>query len=325
MVARRVGACIALSWSINRYLALFIVVASCARSAFAQPLTYGMNVQLDVHPQSAPVADKLKELGASVLRVPFGWDIIEARCKGCFDWNAPDAWRDQARRTGRTIFASLGFTPQWANGGKPYSYPPLNYDDWYDFVYAVVSRYRDDIFLWGIWNEPNLDSYVHGGDLRAYEALAATARAAILAANPRASILGPEVSHHAFKDGWFAAAMDAFGDLFDVVTVHWYPDGPDLALTMDRFVRPFARNKEVWLTEVGLQPCASTFGETAQALLYQRVLDAFRDRRNWWTGVVFYDLYELPKPRDCGSAIVRPDWSNRPAFRLLQAFIKANP
>ena len=62
-----------------------------------------------------------------------------------------------------------------------------------------------------------------------------------------------------------------------------------------------------------------------QALLYQRVLNLFQVRRSRWTGVSFYDLYEVPSGRDCGSAITRPDWSNRPAFRLYQAFIKANP
>jgi hypothetical protein len=304
---------------------IFSVVVLCARPADAQNYGYGMNAQSNIYAQSAPVADKLTELGAGILRLPFGWDIIEPSCKGCFDWTVPDAWRDQARRTRRTIFASLGFTPRWANGGRAYNHPPLNDRDWYDFVFAVVSRYRDDIFLWGIWNEPNLESYIHNSDLRVYETLVRTASAAIRAANPRARVLGPEVSHHAFKDGWYAAAMASIGEEFDIVTVHWYPDGPELAYTMDQLVRPFALRKNVWLTEVGLQPCGSVFGEAAQALFYQRVLNQFQSRRSWWTAVVFYDLYELPRPLDCGAAIVRPDWSNRPAFTLLQAFIKANP
>ena len=61
-----------------------------------------------------------------------------------------------------------------------------------------------------------------------------------------------------------------------------------------------------------------------QALFYQRVLDAFQQRRRWWTGLLFYELDELPSGRDCGTAITRADWSNRPAFSLYQAFIKAN-
>ena len=82
---------------------------------------------------------------------------------------------------------SLAYAPAWANGGNPYRYPPLNYQDWYDFVFATVSRYRDDIHLWGVWNEPNLDQYLQGSDLRVYRSLVITARAAIRAADPRAT------------------------------------------------------------------------------------------------------------------------------------------
>jgi hypothetical protein len=310
---------------IKRALVVLCFIMSLAGPAYGQNYQYGMNTQLNLNALSGPIADKMTELGAGVLRMPFGWDVIEPACKGCFDWTATDAWRDQARRTRRTIFATLGFTPRWANGGRALNYPPSNYQDWYDFVFAAVTRYKDDIFLWGIWNEPNLDAYVHDRDVQVYRTLVVTASAAIRAANPLARVLGPEVSHHALTDGWYAATMHAVGDAFDIVTVHWYPDGPDLAFMMDELVRPFAPRRTVWLTEAGLKPCGTMFGEAAQALFYQRVLNAFQPRRSWWTAVLFYDVYERPLPPDCGTAIVRPDWSNRPAFALLQAFIRANP
>ena len=290
-------------------------------SASAQNYHAGMNARV----LTARMADKMVELGAGVARVPYGWDLIEPSCKGCFDWATTDRWRDEARRTHLAIFGSIGYSPSWANGGHPYHYPPLNYQDWYDFVSAVASRYRDDVFLWGIWNEANLDVFLKGSDVRVYRTLVIGARAAILAANPAAAILGPEVSHHAFLDGWYAAAMTDFGDLFDIVTVHWYADGPAIEHLMDDLVRPYARGKPVWLSEVGLKPCGSLFGEIGQALLYQRVLSAFLARRSWWTGVSFYDLHDDEMPGDCGSGITRPDWSNRPAFLLYQAFIKEHP
>ena len=187
---------------------------------------------------TAPMADKMTELGAGVVRLAFGWDVIEPGCKGCFDWTTTDAWRDEAKRTHRAIFASLAYAPAWANGGHPYRYPPLNYQDWYDFVFATVSRYRDDIHLWGVWNEPNLDEYLQGAIRRVYRSLVITARAAIRAADPLATVLGPDVSWHGVKDGWFAAVMNDFGDLFDIVTVHWYADGPELSVMMDQLVRP---------------------------------------------------------------------------------------
>jgi hypothetical protein len=236
-----------------------------------------------------------------------------------------DAWRDEARRTRRTIFGSLAYAPSWANGGHPYNYPPLLYQDWYDFVYATVSRYKDDIFLWGVWNEPNLEVFLHGTGLEVYRNLAVVARSAIRAANPRALVIGPSVSWHATADGWFPAIMRATAALFDIVAVHWYADGPRLDAMMDDLVRPHAYGKDVWLAEAGMKPCGSLFGEVGQAMLYRQVLEAFQARRSWWTGVMFYDLWDPADARDCGSGITRPDWSNRPAFSLLQSFIAAHP
>jgi len=107
--------------------------------------------------------------------------------------------------------------------------------------------------------------------------------------------------------------------------LHWYQDGPDLEFFMDNLVRPDSLGKPVWLSETGMKPCFSLFGEAGQALLYAHVLRAFAARRSWWTGVSFYDLHDDDVPGDCGSGITRPDWSNRPAFLLLQRFIRANP
>ncbi len=292
-----------------------------SRAALAQNYSYGVGA-LSLTPRAA---DKMVELGVGTVRLAFGWDVIEPACKGCFDWSVPDAWRDEARRTNCAIYGILAYTPRWANGGQHYNYPPLRYQDWYDFVYAAAERYRTEIFLWGIWNEPNLEGYLHEGDLNVYQMLVSTARTAIQAANPDALVLGPEVSWHAVREGWYAAAMQSFGDLFDIVTVHWYQDGPQLEFMMDQLVRPFARGKRIWLSETGMKPCASAFGETGQAAFYQRVLSAFLPRRSWWTTVLFYSLYEAPTPRDCGSGMTRSNWSNRPAFLLYQAFINRYP
>src|SRR3954467_5633929 len=155
-------------------------------SAAAQDLSFGMNTRV----LTAPMADKAAELGAGVIRLAYGWDVIEPGCKGCFDWTTTDAWRDEAKRTHRAIFASLAYAPAWANGGRPYRYPPLNYQDWYDFVFATVSRYRDDIHLWGVLNETNLDESRQGSDLRVSRSLVIPARAAARAADPLATMLG---------------------------------------------------------------------------------------------------------------------------------------
>jgi hypothetical protein len=303
-----------------RTLLFVVVIGFAATRAIAQNAHFGINA----HDVSGIIADKTTELGADIVRVVYGWDRIESDCKGCFNWAITDKWRDEARRTRRSIFGTLGYTPRWANGGAAINTPPIKPEDWYDFVYATVDRYKDDVFLWGIWNEPNLDSYFRNGDRQAYEALVRTAASAIHAANPLAQVLGPEVSQHAIPNGWYAAVMNDVGDLFDIVTVHWYVDGPPIERFMDEAVRPWAMRKEVWLAEVGVKPCQTNLGEMGQALLYQRVLQAFQLRRHWWTGVIFYDLHDDPPDvGDCSSGITRDDWSNRPAFLLYQAFMKA--
>src|SRR5256885_5679462 len=122
------------------------------------------------------------------------------------------------------------------------------------------------------------------------------ARAAIRAANPNALVIGPDVSWHGVKDGWFAAAMNDFGDLFDIVAVHWYQDGPDLEFFMDNLVRPDSLGKPVWLSETGMKPCFSLFGEAGQALLYARGPRGFAPPRRWGTRGSLSHLHPHPVP-----------------------------
>ena len=149
--------------------------------------------------------------------------------------------------------------------------------------------------------------------------------AAVRSFGGQVQMTSPDCASGTDRVAEIAAAMNDVGDLFDIVTVHWYADGPGLEFMMDQLVRPASLGKNVWLSEVGMKPCFSFFGEAGQALLYEKVLSAFQARRDWWTGVNFYDLYEVPTASDCGTAITRPDWSNRPAFLLYQAFIRASP
>ena len=69
-------------------LAFIILACSLAvtASASAQDLRYGMNTRV-LTPQ---MADKMAELGAGVVRLAFGWDVIEPACKGCFTWERTD-------------------------------------------------------------------------------------------------------------------------------------------------------------------------------------------------------------------------------------------
>src|ERR1700732_4468455 len=85
-------------------LLMFLVLCG-ATAVFGQDSRLGMNTRV----LTAPMADKMVELGAGAVRLPYGWDQIEPSCKGCFNWATTDGWRDEARRTHRAIFGSLAF------------------------------------------------------------------------------------------------------------------------------------------------------------------------------------------------------------------------
>ena len=70
-----------------------VCVLALTVNAGALTYHYGMNA----HDVSGRTADKMTELGADIVRVVYAWDVIEASCKGCFDWSQTDAWRDELR------------------------------------------------------------------------------------------------------------------------------------------------------------------------------------------------------------------------------------
>jgi O-glycosyl hydrolase len=304
-------------------IAICPLVAAASLIAQEPPNThYGMVT----HYSDARMADKMRELGAGIVRVDFNWSGMQpSPGPRRYDFTYTDTSVRSAHSRGLDVFATIAYSPKWANGGRSEHAPPLRIEDWENFVSAVVERYQGrnmDVQYFGIWNEPDLRGFFEGS-LDDYVALVTTGRQAIRRANGQAKVLGPEVSQTGVLNGYYAAAMDAVGDQFDIVTVHWYPSARrGLETFLDDYVRPSAMGKPVWLTEVGQSVC-SRGGEEAQASLYARALDAFQARRSWLAGIFFYDLYE-PTSK-CSYPPVRADWSIRPAFLIYRDAIKANP
>lgn len=272
------------------------------------------------------MADKMRELGGGIVRVDFNWIGMQPSpgSRG-YRFDATDQTVYLARTRGLEVFATLSYAPPWATGGRPKEAPPLRMQDWEEFVSTVVEHYQGrnmDVRYFGIWNEPDLRDFFRGS-VSDYASLVTAARQAIRRGNGSARVLGPEVSHLGVLNGWYSSAMEAVGDQFDIVTVHWYPYArQSLETYLDESVRPRALGKPVWLAEVGQSTCGSG-GEDGQASLYARALDAFQARRSWLTAIFFYDLYE--PSGTCSWPIVRSDWSNRPAFLVYKDAITRNP
>jgi len=283
---------------------------------FAQNATYGMNT----HYLDPFTGGKVTELGVGWVRLDFDWNVIQPTRGGAYNW--PSAAILEARTRGLRIFATLAYTPSWANGGRSKNYPPTNIQDWVNFCTAAAQTWQGDIQYWGMWNEPDSTQFL--ATPSSYQSLATSCRNAIKAVNPNLKVLGPEVSTGGVNSGFYASVMQSWGrTYFDIVTVHYYWGEKNkwVDAWMDQKVAPYRYGKEVWMTETGRNYCDTSNGTQAQH--YQGVLERFQPRRSWWTKIFPYDLYR-PSPY-CSDAIVDPSGANRPAFYTYRDWIVTHP
>ena len=123
---------------------------------------YGMNVFIWDFPQlmDRDLA-KIGSAGFGWQKSLFQWRRIEQR-KGEFDWENADRVVRASNAAGIKIIARIDFQPEWSRADGASHGPPDRYEDFGDFVFAVVDRYRPDspygtIHAVELWNEPNLD------------------------------------------------------------------------------------------------------------------------------------------------------------------------
>lgn len=139
---------------------------------------------------------------ASITRLQrtFHWCDLEP-AQGQWDFSFPDKYVEECKKNNIEILAVLGKTPYWATDAKwgpeegpktPQATVPRSMDEWYNYVYTVVSRYKDYIKVWEVWNEidhmpPN--SYASwNGTQEQYIELLGVAYKAIKAADPSATV-----------------------------------------------------------------------------------------------------------------------------------------
>jgi hypothetical protein len=106
-----------------------------------------------------------EEAGLGWVKQQFPWEEIEPVEKGQFydertresSWEKYDRIVDLCEEYGLQIIARLDRPPDWSREDNSYKErPPDNFEDYGDFVYAFVDRYRGRIKYVQIWNEPNI-------------------------------------------------------------------------------------------------------------------------------------------------------------------------
>jgi hypothetical protein len=339
----------------------------------SNPLGVNTFLEQEVEPAKRRRAFELiRAAGFGWIRQQFPWDEIEPVRKGEYvdpkwgvdTWAKYDEIVDLAQEYGIQIIARLDTTPAWARAdGAPDSLaPPKRAEDYGDFVYTVVSRYKGKIKHVQIWNEPNL-AREWGGQPpypAAYAHLLGVAYLRAKEADPEVVVLSAalaptlEDSFNAMSDlRYLQALYDAgAGPFFDVLAVQAYglrhgPDDRRLDFGDVNFSRPIqvrevmVRNgdagKPIWVSEVGWNaqppdlpgtppyPFGSVSLET-QARYTVRALE--RARTEWpWAGVLCVWFFKRATDHERDQPmyyfrLVEPDFTPLPVYFAIQDYAR---
>lgn len=274
------------------------------------------------------------DAGLGWVKQQFPWEEIEPQRKGEYldpatksdSWAKYDRIVEACEKHGLQIVARLDRPPDWTRQDNTYKQrPPDNFEDYGDFIFAFVSRYKGRIRYIQIWNEPNIfpewgnqpvnpEAYVALLEVAYRRAKEADPNVYVLSA-PLAITLGqphPEpgqwisMSDLLFLERMYQAGASAF---FDILSVNAFgmdrppqdPPAPDVLnfqrvlLQRELMERYGDADKAVWFNEYGWNASPETMPQ--EKLIWQRVTEAQQAaytvqgielaRREWpWAGAV---------------------------------------
>lgn len=308
---------------------------------------FGINtfLNLEVEPEKRERSlQMIADAGFRWIRQEFTWEDIEIHGKADFEdrrhepyrsaWEKYDQIVALAEAYDLGIIARLSNPPAWsrAAGDAMGTYaPPDDFNDYGDFVEAVVSRYRGRIQYYQLWNEPNI--YPEWGnqpvDPVAYTQLLCTAYTRVKNADRDAIVISGALAPtdqlgtlradggNNLMDVVFLQRMYDAGaeDCFDVMALNDYMlwSGPG-----DRRLRPHVINfsrplwirdvmvangdaeKPIWLTEMNSntvpEGLPTNFGRVTEEQQARYAVQALeRIQREWpWVGMVNVWFFKRP-------------------------------
>lgn len=175
----------------------------------------------------------LDSLGAKRIRLQGGWAKCE-KVKGKYNFNWLDKIVNDAYSRGIRPWIELSYgNPIYQGGGGmglaggiPTSHEALN--GWDEWVKAMVNRYKDKVFEWEIWNEPDLNKENDGKKMA--EFFVRTAKN-IKLIQPNAQLIALGMAGNRVSP-FLQSFMDLLKErnelhLVDIFTYHGYAGNPD--------------------------------------------------------------------------------------------------
>jgi polysaccharide biosynthesis protein PslG len=288
----------------SRLLTAFVVVVlttgGCARAplpdtpdsaAPSRTLTFSILEDYDKGDDLADVARDFalfRELNVTTWRGSFGWDDYEPK-QGQYDFAWLHGFIELAEQRGISLRPYIGYTPEWAAGGKDtdgqaWNQPPRDQRAWSGFVRAMRNevRHHPNVRSLEIYNEQNVTQWWEGtvDDYRA------TLRSAAGVTRGLELLMGGLV----FPDvEWIETLCDGtdVGTAFSVLPIHAYPEtwtsegvtvenylGAEFRTSFLRAADRSCGRKRIWINETGF---ATTPGksEIDQAAWWARAMATF--------------------------------------------------
>ncbi|MGE5138738.1 MAG: cellulase family glycosylhydrolase [Rudaea sp.] len=333
---------------------------------------FGINTFLEQEVEESKVTQSLQlihDAGFRFIRQEFPWEDIEKPGKGQFwdakynhsTWDKYDRIVEIAGEYGIQVVARLDHPPNWTrhDGAARGNFaPPDNYQDYGDFVSALVSRYKGKVKYYQLWNEPNIccewgNQPVNAAD---YTRLLKIGYAAVKKADPNAVVISAglaptkEMTARDLSDTVFLQQMYDAGarGSFDVLGVQDYGlfTGPgDRRLEWDRmnFSRPLMirgimvkngdADKPIWAMEVGwnVLPASfkdTTYGRVSEEQQARYAVQAYtRAQEEWpWMGPMMYWFFRRVNDSEMNQAwyyyrMFEPDFTPHPVYAALKDYI----
>jgi hypothetical protein len=235
----------------------------------AQERPYGVSLSFGYDQLPEHAFQLAREAGIGWVRAVLNWNIVEP-APGRYDWRVLDRIVGYARSHGLRMIGGLGYATSWnttappteINQGRRLMYPPADLETWKRYVTNIVTRYKDVVRAWEVWNEPDLQAFWVGTAAQYAELLAVTYET-VKRADPTATVLlgglalggSPGRLNSTFLEEILADPVYPAAQYFDVAAFHHYGSRGEAQRRWEyvkgALTRVGAASKEIWITETG--------------------------------------------------------------------------
>jgi len=203
----------------------------------------------------------MRKVGVKFLRFGMGWDHIET-AKGVFNFSFWDQFiKIAVDEYGMTLIPYFCYTPRWNSTGDTsnfWNHTPKDYNEFGEFVYKTVTRYKDKVKSWEIWNEPDISDF-WSGDVGDYAKLLKIGSESVRRADPKAIVVlaglawNTNFTYSLFHDYDISRYVD-------VVNLHSYNETwsslpleqlYDHIERISDIISQYGNHQSIWLAEVG--------------------------------------------------------------------------